>query len=230
MIVRLHISGWIALLLLAQLPSSTAKAVHFGRRQDEPAAHEAFVARQVSSPPSPTNYAPFLAACPSATASGGSSAGQVRDASTQKLGPDEATWIERHQSATQQGWKDWLKTPSPGPNLNGVGGLKGGVDSYLNNLDNLPKLGIALSGGSFRATVSVAIDRNAAFICTHKLPLAVLWCRLPARSRWTQRHCKCTRHRRLPAARQLRLWSQWRELGSRELSDERLDHRTDLTR
>ncbi len=107
-------------------------------------------ARQANSntPPRPNGYAPLLAACP-AVPSGQSSL--VRDAARNTLSPAESDYINRHKRATQQSWKDWLSRPVPGAALGSA--IKGGVDSYLNNLDNVPRVGLALSGGSFRATL-----------------------------------------------------------------------------
>ena len=104
-------------------------------------------------PPTPTSYAPLLAACPAAPSG---STGQLRDASSQKLSSGEADYVSRHRSNTQQAWKDWLSSAAPGPALNDAGGIRSGVNSYLNKIDNVPKVGIALSGGSFRATGSRA--------------------------------------------------------------------------
>ena len=73
-----------------------------------------------------------------------------------RLEMKQADYVSRHRSNTQQAWKDWLSSAAPGPALNDAGGIRSGVNSYLNKIDNVPKVGIALSGGSFRATVSRA--------------------------------------------------------------------------
>ncbi|CAO1618433.1 unnamed protein product [Sympodiomycopsis kandeliae] len=71
----------------------------------------------------------------------------VRDASSQQLGADEADYINRHRQAKKDDWSQWLSSASPGPNLN----IPGGVDNYTNTESNLPRVGIAVSGGGYRA-------------------------------------------------------------------------------
>lgn len=90
-------------------------------------------------------YAPSLAACPSV-------ASLIRSAQSEVLCSNETDYIQRHQSATQQAWTDWLRASNPGPNLDGV--LPGGAQTYTSNLDALPRVGVALSGGGYRAMVS----------------------------------------------------------------------------
>lgn len=95
---------------------------------------------------SPTKtYAPAKVPCP-ALPGGDNYVGYIRNASNDAIGPQEQDYLKRHRAATADGWKAWLKQAG----LDGNGGLPGGVDQYVSN-GNQPKVGIAISGGGYRA-------------------------------------------------------------------------------
>lgn len=98
------------------------------------------------------SYGPSFGTCP--TASG--TEGFIRNASNHAVSNEEAAYIAKHRTATQETWRTWLSSTT-GPNLDGTNGIPGGVQNYTNTLDNLPKVGIALSGGGYRAMVSASL-------------------------------------------------------------------------
>ncbi len=84
--------------------------------------------------------------------------GQLRNASDGSLSPLEAIYIERHLNATQQAWVDWLTSAPVGLNAS----FPQGLAQYLGNgTARLPRVGIAASGGGFRATLFGAGAYNA---------------------------------------------------------------------
>ncbi|CAO1619197.1 unnamed protein product [Jaminaea pallidilutea] len=95
------------------------------------------------------DYAPTTVqncpAAPSNPAGGGT--GYVRNATSQQANSQEADYVNRHRMGKQQDWRTWLSSDSPGPNLN----ITGGVENYTNTLSNIPSVGIAVSGGGYRA-------------------------------------------------------------------------------
>lgn len=96
------------------------------------------------------SYAPAnVTDCPAAFNSSepGGMTGYVRNATSQEINSQEADYIERHRKARQDDWTEWLSSASPGPNLN----ISGGVQNYTSTLSNIPKVGIAVSGGGYRA-------------------------------------------------------------------------------
>lgn len=102
------------------------------------------------------SYAPSMEACPSIDATTtGATNGFIRDASDGTISPQEADYVQRHLQATQQAWEDFLKSSSPGPNLDGA--LPGGAANYTSDISRLPRVGIALSGGGYRAMVRVSL-------------------------------------------------------------------------
>lgn len=94
---------------------------------------------------SPTNsYAPAKLPCP-AKPQGNDFVGYVRNASDNQIHPLEAEYMQRHRQTIKNQWKDWLNQAG----LGGKGGISGGLDQFL--ASNQPKLGIAISGGGYRA-------------------------------------------------------------------------------
>jgi hypothetical protein len=87
--------------------------------------------------------APSASSCP---------AGQTIRIGT-AINQKEADYVRGHTEATQKLWAEWLSS-SKGPNLDTADGIRGGVAAYTGNISNLPRVGIALSGGGLRATVS----------------------------------------------------------------------------
>ncbi|CAO1627995.1 unnamed protein product [Parajaminaea phylloscopi] len=89
-----------------------------------------------------------VSTCPPApTDQPGGSTGYFRDATSNEINSREADYINRHRQSVQSSWTQWLSSASPGPNLN----IPGGVDNYTRTVDNLPRVGIAVSGGGYRA-------------------------------------------------------------------------------
>ena len=118
------------------------------------------LAAEVKRRSNPTgSYAPSFGTCP--TASG--NVGFIRNASNHAVGNEEAAYIDKHRTATQATWQTWLSS-NPGPNLNGANGIPGGVQNYTSNVDNLPRVGIALSGGGYRAMVSPN-SKESRYVC-----------------------------------------------------------------
>lgn len=122
-------------------PASSEGAIKF---------HLARLAADIQRRANPTgSYAPSFGTCPTANGS----EGFIRDARNHAVSNQEADYVSRHRSGTQQAWQTWLSS-NPGPNLDGTNGIPGGVQNYTSTLSNLPKVGIALSGGGYRAMVS----------------------------------------------------------------------------
>ncbi|UZJ55172.1 hypothetical protein CBS101457_004492 [Exobasidium rhododendri] len=99
------------------------------------------------------SYTPSFAACPPITnsANNGSNAGFVRDTRQFAISSNESDYVTRHRTAVQTAWQTWLSSSNPGPGLDGADGIPGGVANYTSTLSNLPKVGIAVSGGGYRA-------------------------------------------------------------------------------
>lgn len=95
------------------------------------------------------SYAPTeVQDCPSAPSSlPGGGVQYVRDTASQQRGAEESDYINRHRQARKDDWNTWLSSASPGPNLN----IAGGVQNYTNTDSNIPRVGIAVSGGGYRA-------------------------------------------------------------------------------
>lgn len=92
---------------------------------------------------SPSNgYVPADVACPPMP-QGNNYVGMIRNASDFKMNSQEADYMKRHRQKTRPVWQDWLTRAGLD------GDLPGGVDQYLN--ENQPKVGIAISGGGYRA-------------------------------------------------------------------------------
>lgn len=109
------------------------------------------------------NYAPSFGTCPPVTndsISGGSNQGYVRNTQTYVVSSNETDYVNRHRASVQNAWTTWLSSSNPGPGLNGTGGIPGGVANYTSNVDNLPRVGIALSGGGYRAMVGDRREGN----------------------------------------------------------------------
>ena len=127
-------------------PASTEGAIKF-----EIARHAADVQRRSN----PTgSYAPSFGTCPTANGT----VGFIRNASNHAVSNQEAAYVDRHRTGTQATWQTWLSS-NPGPDLDGTNGIPGGVQNYTNTIGNLPKVGIALSGGGYRAMVSKCLLR-----------------------------------------------------------------------
>ncbi|KAK0552920.1 hypothetical protein OC846_001500 [Tilletia horrida] len=94
---------------------------------------------------SPTgNYAPGLVACPAPVQPG--TTGLIRNASNNAVNDAEAAFIAKHRSLRASDWAAYLNrsgfTDSDFP---------GGLSNYTSNIANLPKAGLAVSGGGYRA-------------------------------------------------------------------------------
>lgn len=95
---------------------------------------------------SPTgDYAPGNVPCPPTNEADGP--GHIRDARDHTISANETDYINRHRMGQQTNWMNWLQNTAK---LD----IPGGVQNYTNTLDNLPRVGIALSGGGYRAMVS----------------------------------------------------------------------------
>jgi lysophospholipase len=101
------------------------------------------------------SYTPSTAVCPP-TPSGSQYTGFIRSTIDNAVSPNETDYINRHLQATQQSWSEWLSNAAPGPNLNTDQGIAGGVTNYTSDLSRLPRIGIALSGGGYRAMINGA--------------------------------------------------------------------------
>lgn len=77
----------------------------------------------------------------------GSFTGYIRNATSNQVNAQEADYVNRHRQSVQASWNQWLSSASPGPNLN----IAGGVQNYTNRVEDLPRVGIAVSGGGYRA-------------------------------------------------------------------------------
>lgn len=97
------------------------------------------------------SYTPSQAACP-ATQNGNT--GFIRNSQTNALSTNETDYIQKHKQTTQQAWSEWLSSSNPGPNLNAS--LPGGTQNYTSDINRLPRIGIALSGGGYRAMINGA--------------------------------------------------------------------------
>lgn len=95
------------------------------------------------------SYDPDRVSCPTAAGANqpGGGVGFVRNASSQALGAGEASYVQRHQTQSQAAWQSWLSA-------NNTLDIAGGVQNYTSDLSRLPRVGLALSGGGYRAMVS----------------------------------------------------------------------------
>lgn len=156
--MRLSIlSTWLALVLLATVsPGDASPALSHA----EAHALALRAVAQIAARANPSGgYAPSRSACPAVVSSDRQSAytGFIRSAQGNTLSPNETDYVRRHQQATQQAWTDWLSSSDPGPGLNGGNnGIPGGVQNYTSDLSRLPRVGIALSGGGYRAMINGA--------------------------------------------------------------------------
>lgn len=91
-------------------------------------------------------YAPVHVPCPPIP-EGENFVGFVRNASDNKPNQQETEYLKRHREQNRDKWADWLKRAG----LDGRGGLPGGVDQYLQGDGQQPRVGIAVSGGGYRA-------------------------------------------------------------------------------
>lgn len=133
------------ILLAGETISTPATNIKQARDDFEIARLAAEVQRRAN----PTgSYAPSYGTCPTANGA----RGFIRDARNNVINPTEADYVNRHRTATQQAWRTWLSS-NPGPNLDGANGIPGGVQNYTNTISNLPRVGIALSGGGYRAMI-----------------------------------------------------------------------------
>ena len=90
-------------------------------------------------------YAPVNVPCPPMP-EGDNYVGFVRNATNQSLNPNEAAYVKRHRQNNKRRWADWLKRAGMDDN-----GVPGGVDSFLSDERNQPRVGFAASGGGYRA-------------------------------------------------------------------------------
>ncbi|WFD33432.1 lysophospholipase [Malassezia cuniculi] len=91
-------------------------------------------------------YAPTNVSCPEMVQAD-NYVGLIRNASDNKIVQSEQEWINKRHNVTHSRWADWLKQVG----LDSNGGLPGGVDAYLSNKTQFPRVGIAISGGGYRA-------------------------------------------------------------------------------
>ncbi|GAK62946.1 lysophospholipase Plb2 [Moesziomyces antarcticus] len=90
------------------------------------------------------SFAPANMPCPNTTSQQGP--GFIRNARTKQLNADEANYISRRRTESQQAWKTWLEDSAK---LDSA--LPGGASNYTSDTDRLPRLAFALSGGGLRA-------------------------------------------------------------------------------
>ncbi|KDN46144.1 putative lysophospholipase [Tilletiaria anomala UBC 951] len=98
------------------------------------------------------DYAPSTISCPAASAANASAglsySGQLRNASTRTLNPDEANYIAQHRAAKQADWTSWLSQSQVGLDA----AVPGGFSNYTGgNASRVPRIAIATSGGGLRA-------------------------------------------------------------------------------
>ncbi len=114
------------------------------------------------------DYAPSNITCPAAPTSSGTQryVGQLRDAQPQNssraqfggqvLNDQERAYVQAHRQRVQADWTSWLSQSIVGLD-GGSGGLSGGISNYTSDLSRVPRLGIATSGGGYRAMVSGSV-------------------------------------------------------------------------
>jgi len=144
----------IAALLLSLAEQSLASTSRTQAETDFQLARLISEVRRRSNPNG--DYQPSFASCPPITnsANQGSNLGYVRDTRQYVVSSNESDYINRHRTSVQDAWRSWLSSSNPGPGLDGSNGIAGGVQNYTSDVNNLPKVGIALSGGGYRAMVS----------------------------------------------------------------------------
>lgn len=91
-------------------------------------------------------YTPSNVSCPP-PGKGDNFVGLIRNASDNSIVQSETDFISRRHKVTHSKWANWLKKVG----LDGDGGLPGGVDEYLKKKEQFPRVGIAISGGGYRA-------------------------------------------------------------------------------
>lgn len=123
----------------ADISLTNATAQHLG----ESAAELDFLARRAT-PQAPDGYGPASVQCPSNRPG-------IRDSSSTVLSPQEKEWLPRRRTETIPHVKDFLKRAA-------IPGFDS--DKYLANVDasspSLPNIGIAISGGGYRAMLDGA--------------------------------------------------------------------------
>lgn len=97
------------------------------------------------------SYAPIKVDCPPQPDTNGP--GFIRDASDQSINPQESQYIQSHRQNKQADWNNWLKNAGIGE-----ADIPGGFDNYTSDLSRLPRVGLALSGGGYRAMVSLRCE------------------------------------------------------------------------
>lgn len=98
------------------------------------------------------SYAPANITCPQLNTTGATYVGLIRNASSFQVSPDEATYIRNHRAARRSDWNAWLKQSQVG--LDSL--VPGGFDNYTSDPSRVPKIGIASSGGGYRAMLNGA--------------------------------------------------------------------------
>jgi len=97
------------------------------------------------------DYAPSELDCPAEPNTNGP--GFIRDASNQSLNPQEIEYINAHRQSRQADWNTWLKRAGI-PESD----IPGGFDNFTSDASRLPRVGLALSGGGYRAMVSFILS------------------------------------------------------------------------
>lgn len=101
-----------------------------------------FDIRALASSPS-GNYSPAIVPCPSTRPT-------IRGAGS-GLNPSERDWLTKRRAATVQPMKDFMSRA----NIDGFD-AESYLDKYANDVANLPNVGIAVSGGGYRALMNGA--------------------------------------------------------------------------
>lgn len=97
-------------------------------------------------------YAPANISCPQLNTTGATYVGFIRNASGFQLNPAEDTYIRNHRAARQSDWNTWLKQSQIGLDSD----VPGGFDNYTSDQSRVPTVGIAFSGGGYRAMLNGA--------------------------------------------------------------------------
>ncbi|PNS21739.1 Lysophospholipase 1 [Sphaceloma murrayae] len=130
----------VAALALAAVPSISASAVDYSITSRDRALPNALVQRAL--PDAPNGYTPTAEACPS-------NRPVIRNAAT--LSVNETDWLEiRRPQAIRA-----MRTLLAQVNITGLD-TNAYIDNNANNVSQLPNIGIALSGGGYRALLTGA--------------------------------------------------------------------------
>ncbi|KXT14598.1 hypothetical protein AC579_3688 [Pseudocercospora musae] len=131
--------AWIAASAAALLPSLSATPVQLSEREARAILE---LAARAAPANQPHGYTPQTVTCPSATPT-------IRSA--RQRSQEEISWTETRRNATIEPMRDFLSRM----NISGID-TNAYVDNHQNNATALPNIGIAISGGGYRAMLNGA--------------------------------------------------------------------------